>query len=119
MNSPSATAVLDTEYRKMVSDAAGEAYLDTMTADCLQQVQSFITLRPQAGEATRSQAHRLAGGTATVGLPALAAALKAMEKACGAPLPDDAWQVLVTACETCLGEAYEAVGADASTRSSR
>ncbi len=118
MNVPS-PAVLDTDYRKMVSDAAGPAYLDAMTKDCLQQVESFVAERAAPGEATRSQAHRLAGGTATVGLARLAAALKALEKACGEPPPGDAWLALQAGCEASLREAYAALEADASTRSSR
>lgn len=118
MNSPAPSDILDAEYRKMVSDAAGQPYLDSMTADCLQQVQAFIDSQPAPGEETRSPAHRLAGGTATVGLPSVAAALKALEKACATPPADDAWQALLAGCAASLQAAQAALEAEASTRSS-
>ncbi len=119
MNSPSSPAILDGDYRKMVSDAAGAAYLDTMTADCLQQVEAFLVQRAAPDDATRTQAHRLAGGTATVGLPQLGNRLKALEKGSSGTSADAAWNALYDDCDAALRQAYEALAADASTRSSR
>ena len=116
MNS-SSPAVIDGEYRKMVSDAAGAAYLDTMTADCLKQVEALLAQRPAPGDSICTQAHRLAGGTATVGLPLLADSLKALEKNSGSAA-DEAWSALYDSCDAALRQTYEALAADASTRSS-
>lgn len=111
------TASLDHDYRKMVSDAAGVPYLDNMTQECLQSVQALLQEQPALGEALRSRAHRLAGGTATVGLPAVAASLKALEKTCSAQPEADA-APLYADCQARLAEVYEALAAEASSRSS-
>lgn len=111
------TATLDPDYRKMVSDAAGVPYLDNMTQECLQPVQALLAEQPALDEALRSRAHRLAGGTATVGLPALAAALKALEKACSSHTQPEA-APLYAACHERLAEVYSALAAEASSRSS-
>ncbi len=113
------TAVLDNEYRKMVSDAAGDAYLDTMTTECLAAVQSLLAQTLAPGEDVRARAHRLTGGTATVGLPALAASLRAIESACKTPGDPAAWEGLQAQAQARLAEAYAALDAEASTRSSR
>lgn len=81
MSDSSLTPIVDTSYRAMVSDAAGQDYLDEMTAHCIQTVAQFLMARTAVDAAIGSQAHRLAGGTGTVGLPQLAQALRALERA--------------------------------------
>jgi HPt (histidine-containing phosphotransfer) domain-containing protein len=111
-------ATLDTSYRKMVRDAAGQPYLEKMSADCLQTVQALLDTPPEASEPLRRQAHRLAGGTATVGLPALSAALKALEKA-SVQAPAVNLEPFYSDCRDGLRSAYEALATEASTLSSR
>ena len=114
-----ASPLIDSDYRKMVRDAAGDDYLRAMTDECMALAQALLQERPAPDDATRARAHRLAGGTATAGLLQVAAALKALEKACGANPADDAWSALLADGQAALAAAQAALSAEASTFSSR
>lgn len=92
------TPALDEEYREMVRGAAGDEHLREMTERCLARVDALVseaTERAPGATALRRELHRLVGGTAAVGLPSLAASLRALEQAYrrpGAPeLPSGLW----------------------------
>ena len=108
MANQSAEATLDIAYRQVVRGAAGEDYLRRMTETCLSAVEA---LGRRDAPAMASDAdlvrelHRLAGGTAAVGLAALAASLRALENSCQSRLQpgelDSLWQSCRASVQDC------------------
>ena len=83
MANESAETTLDIPYRQVVRSAAGDDYLRRMTEACLSAAEALgrrdAQPMPADAELVR-ELHRLAGGTAAVGLAALAASLRALER---------------------------------------
>lgn len=92
----------------MVRTAAGSEYLQAMTARCLASVNTLAS-DPVGGAAGTPQLvrelHRLAGGTGAVGLPVLAASLRALEhayqSACEPALLADLWERCRSSAQAC------------------
>lgn len=75
-------AIFDLPYRQEVRAAAGDEYLRAMTRQCLDAVEALVARDVAAGTGDAElvrELHRLAGGTAAVGLCALAATLRQLE----------------------------------------
>ncbi len=75
---------LNEEFRQAVRAAAGTAYLRGMTDRCLDGVDALIPEAMSVPAGTPQlvrELHRLAGGTAAIGLPGLAGSLRALEHA--------------------------------------
>jgi HPt (histidine-containing phosphotransfer) domain-containing protein len=108
-------AAFDEEYRKTVRAAAGQGYLRAMTERCLMSVNVLasgaIVSAPSSPELVR-ELHRLAGGTAAIGLPALSASLRALERAyqehSDSALIDQSWQ----RCRACVQACGKALSAE-------
>jgi len=104
----SAKATLDIAYRQVVRSAAGDDYLRRMTETCLRAVEALgrRDAQPTAADANLGrELHRLAGGTAAVGLAALAASLRALENSCQSRLQpgelDSLWQSCRASVQDC------------------
>lgn len=75
---------IDDAYRQVVRAAAGGEHLRRMTERCLVRVDALVargTERASRAPSLRRDLHRLAGATAAVGLPSLAATLRALQQA--------------------------------------
>lgn len=117
---PAPRPVLDVPYRDMVRDATGASYLDTLTANSLAAVNTWLESKPPAEPHVAGAAHRLSGGVATVGLPTLAAALQTLERLCAIPCSANDWEASVAQCRDGVQASHAALAAEAaSIRSSR
>jgi HPt (histidine-containing phosphotransfer) domain-containing protein len=97
----SATPALDEAYRQVVRAAAGAEHLRQLTERCLARVDALGSEAAEHASGAPLQGrelHRVAGATAAVGLPSLAAALRALEEAYERPGSPELLSVLWDRC---------------------
>lgn len=108
---------IDVPYRREVRAAAGREHLQSMTEQCLGAVEVLATREKattrKSPELVR-ELHRLAGGTAAVGLCALASSLRALEKSYAAGSDPAVLQELWARCRGSAQASRAALGSEGS-----